>query len=89
MMVFENAKLASGEDWPNRWFSEDGEYAIHRYTYWNKYGRSCAPADKCAPYFKAYRVNDGKSLTDNPNDKVPSFEVAAGLCMDDAKRRGL
>lgn len=83
-MIFANRPLNEGRVDPNWWISDDGRYSIRRYRYWRADGRSCGPADACDPYFAAYRRADGKSLGGR-NVKLPSFEVAAGLCMDDER----
>lgn len=87
-MVFSQPLLDNGKPRPNRWVSECGTYHIARYRYWRRDGRTCGPEDECEPYFRAHLAKTGESLTETRNEKLSSFEVAAGVCMDhrDGKR---
>ena len=79
-MNFEREVLRSGESSDFRWISNCKQYSICRYTYYQN--------TKCAPYFEAYRNNDGKRMTPNTKPFKPqhnSLEAARLSLLENIK----
>ena len=61
MMKFTQPLMHNGEPNPGRWWSDDHQYAIAKYTF---YPNSIGQYEKCDPWFAAYHYPAGNRITD-------------------------